>query len=179
MQKDDIFSLIRLFLTPVLVIGLGLILIFNPDSASAFVSKMLGWILIAVGVIIGISVINHKTGQAAKGFGAVIIVVIGSWLVNNPLALAAWIGRIVGILLLVDGIQDIFRLRREGSTFLLPLIISVVGAVLVLMPMATSRIVFILCGIVVTVIGVTMLLDRLKGQRRLNSSGDDDIIDAL
>lgn len=178
MKKDDIFSLIRLLLAPVLVILLGLVLIFNPDSASALISKVLGWIIIAVGIGFGISAVFNQTGRIGKGICAVILAVAGGWLVNNPLALASWIGRIIGILLVIDGIQDILHLRREGKTFLMPLIVTIVGAVLVLMPMATSRIIFILCGIVVLVIGIAMLLDRLKGQRRLKGT-DNDIIDAL
>ena len=55
---------------------------------------------------------------------------------------------------------------------------TAVGSTLVLMPMATSRLVFSLCGIVVLIIGVGMLLDRLKHRKRL-PKGDGNIIDAL
>ena len=101
---------------------------------------------------------------------------VGGWLVNNPLALAAWIGRFIGVLLVIDGLQDIQELRKCGKTFLLPLIVAVVGVVLILMPMTTSRLVFTICGVVVLVIGAAMLLDRLKSRPRLKSAGD--IIDA-
>ena len=178
MNKEKIFSMIRLFLAPVLVILLGLVLIFNPDSASALISKILGWIIIAAGICTGISAIFKKSGRVLKGILAVLMAVAGGWLVSNPLALAAWIGRIIGILLIIDGIQDIFELRKQGRSFLLPVIVTLVGAILAVMPMATSRIVFVLCGIVVLVIGVTMLVERIKGKRRL-PGGDGDIIDAL
>lgn len=178
MKKEDVFSLIRLLLAPVLVILLGLVLIFNPDSASALISKVVGWIMIAFGMGFGVSALVNQTGRIGKGITAVILAVAGGWLVNNPLALASWIGRFIGVLLIIDGIQDILHLRKEGKTFRMPLIVTIVGAVLVLMPMATSRIVFILCGIVMLIIGIAMLLDRLKGKRRLNGPKDD-IIDAL
>lgn len=178
MKKDAVFSVIRMILAPVLVIVLGLVLIFNPDSASALISRVLGWILICIGVGIGISAVVNTSGRIGKGIAAVLFAVAGGWLVNNPLALAAWIGRIIGVLLIIDGLQDIANLRKAGRRFLMPLIATVVGVILVVMPMATSRLVFTLCGIVVLVIGVGMLLERLKGKKRLTEPKDD-IIDAL
>lgn len=177
MKKQEILSLLKLFLAPALVIALGVILIIHPDTASALISKIIGWIIILIAVGTGVSAIFNAKGRIAKGITAVVMAVVGGWLVNNPLALAAWIGRIIGILLVIDGIEDIFQLRRRGMSFLMPLIITVVGAILVLMPMTTSRLVFTLCGIVVLIAGVGMLVERLK-HKRLNGPSDD-IIDAL
>lgn len=176
MKKQDILSYIRLFLAPVLVILLGLILIVNPDSATALISRIMGTIIILIGVGFGISAIFEKKGRSAKAITAVVMAVAGGWLVKNPLALAAWIGRFVGVLLIVDGVQDIIELRRFGKGFLLPMLVTIVGAVLVLMPLTTSRLVFSLCGVVVLVIGAAMLFDRLKSRPKLKSA--DDIIDA-
>lgn len=178
MKKQEILALLRLILAPVLVIVLGLILAVKPDSASVLISKILGWIMIAIAIGSGVSAVFQERGRIGKAICAVALAVVGGWLVQNPLALAAWIGRIIGILLIIDGVEDIIELRRQGMSFLLPLIVAIVGAVLVLMPMTTARIVFTLCGIVVLLIGVGMLIDRLKGKKRLGSSKDD-IIDAL
>lgn len=176
MKKQEILSYIRLFLAPVLVMLLGLILIVNPDSATALISKVLGTIIIVIGIGFGIGAIVNAKGRTARAITAVVMAVAGGWLVNNPLALAAWIGRFIGVLLVIDGLQDIIELRKFGKSFLLPLIIAVVGAVLVVMPLTTSRLVFTLCGIVVLIIGAAMLFDRLKTRPRLKSA--DDIIDA-
>ena len=107
-----------------------------------------------------------------------VLAIVGGWLTNNPLALAAWVGRIVGILLVVDGLQDMIHLRGQGQRFALPVLATLVGAVLILLPLTTTRLVFSLCGIVVLIIGIVMLLDRLKGRKRI-SGGDDNIVDAL
>ena len=176
MKKEDILSYIRLFLAPVLVMVLGLILIFNPDSATALISKLLGGVIILIGIGSGVSAIFSKKGRGAKAITAVVMAIVGGWLVNNPLALAQWISRFIGVLLVINGIQDIGELRRFGKTFLMPLILTVVGAVLILMPMTTSRLVFTLCGIVVLILGTAMLLDRLKSKPRLKTSAD--IVDA-
>ena len=119
---------------------------------------------------------KKKSGAKALIIAAIVLAVAGGWLGSHPLALAAWLGRFIGVLLIIDGLQDIGELRRFGKTFLLPLIVTIVGAVLVLMPMTTSRLVFTLCGVVVLIIGGAMLLDRMRSKPRLKSRSD--IIDA-
>ena len=172
MKKEEILSYIRLFLIPVLVMVLGLILIFDPDSATVLISKILGSVIILIGIASGVSAIFNERGRSAKAITAVVMAVVGGWLVNNPLALAQWISRFIGVLLVINGLQDIGELRRFGKTFLLPLIVAIVGVVLVVMPMTTSRLIFTLCGIVVLIIGGAMLLDRLKSKPRLKSRSD-------
>ena len=103
---------------------------------------------------------------------------IGGTLTANPLVLAAWIGRIVGIIMAVRGIRDLLLHSSYGYSRILALITAAVGAVLVVLPMTTSRLVFSLCGLVVLFIGIGMLVDRLKQRKRL-SGGDSNIIDSL
>lgn len=178
MNKDKVLNLIGILWAPVGLILLGLVLLFNPDSASALISRVLGWVLIAFGIGFGISAIVSETGRTGKVIAAIALAVVGGWLTRNPLALAAWVGRVVGVLLVVDGVQDMFTLRRRGQRFALPLLVTVIGAVLILLPMTTTRLVFSLCGGVVLIIGIVMLIDRLRGQKKLGS-GKSDIIDAL
>ena len=177
MNKNKLFSYVRELWAPVALMVLGAVLLFNPDSASALISRVLGWLLVLMGVGTGISAVASESGRVGKGIAAVALVLIGGWLTKNPLALAAWVGRIVGILLVVDGIQDIIHLRSQGQRFALPLIVTALGVILVLLPMTTTRLVFSLCGVVVLILGVVMLLDRLKTVKKLN--GGSDIIDAL
>ena len=176
MKKQEILSYIRLFFAPVLVMLLGLILIVNPDSATALVSKLLGTVIILIGVGFGISAVFDSHGRSIKAITSVVMAIVGGWLVKNPLALATWLGRFVGVLLVIDGLQDMVELRRFGKRFRMPLLVTLVGVVLILMPMTTSRLVFTLCGIVVLIIGAVMLLDRMRSKPRLNSHSD--IIDA-
>lgn len=179
MKKENIRPVLDLLLTPALLIALGLILLLNPDSASVLIAKVLGWVLIAVGIGFGISALLTGHNQIGKGITAVAFVLLGGWLAKNPLFLAAWIGRIVGALLVIDALQDIAQAKRRGDRYLLPLIVAAVGVILVVLPMTTSRLVFSLAGLVVLTVGVAMLLDRLKNRRRLDSAKDPDIIDAL
>ena len=49
---------------------------------------------------------------------------------------------------------------------------------LIALPMATSRFVMSLCGLLVLIVGVAILVDRLKDRRHKEPS-ESDIIDAL
>ena len=179
MNRNDLFGKIQLLLTPALITVLGLVLVFCPDSASALIAKLLGWILGLVAIGFGISALTNANGRAGKVAAAILCAVIGGWLGNNPLILAAWFGRIIGIVLILDGLQDIGANRRLGKRFVMPLLVLAVGAVLLLLPMTASRLIFSVLGVVVLILGGSMLLDRLRGYKSLNSPDDPNIIDAL
>ena len=178
MKKRDILSLIYQLASPVLVMVLGAILLVSPDTASALISKILGWCLTLVGVGLGIWAIADRKNVVGKGIAAVLLVCTGGWLTAHPLLLAAGIGRFLGILIAIRGIRDWMLSRDRGNGNTLAVITTVVGGVLVLLPMTTSRLVFRICGLVLLVIGGAMLVQRLKENRYL-PGGKNDIIDAL
>ena len=179
MKKEPLLMNIQLLLTPVLIIALGLILVFCPDSASALFAKLLGWILGLVAIGFGIAALTNANGRAGKVVAAILCAVICGWLGSNPLILAAWFGRIIGIVLVLDGLQDIVNNHRQGKRFVMPLMVTVVGALLILLPMSVSRLIFSGLGVVVLILGISMLLDRIRGRNRLNPPDDPNIIDAL
>ena len=178
MKKYDLHDFLNL-LPPVLLMLLGLVLVVNPDSASALVAMLLGWVLIIAAIGCGISAIASERGRILKTAAAVGFAVIGGWLHANPLLLAAWIGRFVGLLLIIDGLQDLAWNRSHGRSILFPAITGAIGAILLLLPLTTSRLIFTLCGIVVMVMGFIMLLQRLPGRKFLDEPEDPNIIDAL
>lgn len=179
MKQSHFSEKLQLLLAPLVLILLGLVLAVNPDSASALIAKILGWLLAFVGACYGISALVSPNRRAGKVFAAIVLAVAGGWLVKNPLALAAWIGRFIGILLLVNGVSDFGTARRCGVRPGFSLISLVLGVILILLPMTASRFLFRLAGFVVAGVGVAMLLSRLKGKPRLNEPDDPNIIDAL
>lgn len=179
MKKYNIPSLIHRFLPPALLILLGLLLVFNPDSASALLAKILGWALLVMGGGFVVAAVLDRVGLPGKVLGAIVCLCIGGYLVRNPLVLAAGIGRFVGILLAIWGIQEIIEAKKLNKSLLFPVIGTAIGAVLVFLPMTTTRLVWMVCGLVVLVIGVVMLLERLRERKHLNGPEDPNIIDAL
>lgn len=176
MKKEDILNKL---LAPVLVMVLGLVLLINPDSASVLIAKIIGWVLVALAIGCGIAALVRSEGRKWKVACAIIFAIAGGWLHANPLMLASAIGRFCGIFLLVEGFQGIHYNRSHGRRFLLPGITTAVGVLLTAAPMSASRFIFSACGLVVLIVGVFMLLDNLRGNKRLNGPKDPDIIDAL
>ena len=174
MKKNSFMDLLVPLASPVAVILLGLLLVVNPDSASILSARIVGWVLTIVGIGFGVAAIVDRNRVIRKGTFAVLFACVGGTLTANPLLLASFIGRIIGLLIAARGIRDL----TMGYSRILALITTAVGAVLVVLPMTTSRLVFSLCGLVVLFIGIGMLLDRLKQRKRL-SGGNSNIIDAL
>lgn len=178
MKQSKFWYWAKLLASPAALIVLGVLLFLNPDSASAFVSTALAWCLVLAGAALAIAAVAVRQGTAAKVVGAAVCLFLGFWLLRNPLLLAAGLGRLVGILLLIRGIQDLVSSRISQGR-LLSLITAVVGLILLLLPMTTSRLVFSLCGLVVLGLGIAMLLERLRLRRLLGEGDDPNIIDAL
>jgi len=179
MKKQHILSTIQLFLAPILVILLGLLLLINPDSASVLIFRLIGGLLTLLGIGVGIAALFSDRGRVGKLIGAIAMLACGGVLSARPLLLAAFAGRVVGLLLFIDGVGDMINAHRRGIRFLMPLLVTVLGGILVLMPMTASRLVFSLCGLLVTVTGIFMLLDRLRHRRLPKGEDDPNIIDAL
>ena len=179
MKKQDVLSLVQLLLVPVLLILLGLILIVNPDTASALISKLLGYVLVICGIGTGVAAVFSRTRKVGKGIASVVLVIVGGWLMAHPLWLVAWISRFLGMLIMVNsGIELTYAIRQKRNVVFYGAAV-VIGAILILLPMTASRLVFTFCGIAVLVIGGVMLFDRLRGRRWLHEGDDPNIIDAL
>lgn len=178
MKNNPFLNMLYQLASPVAVTLLGALLVVNPDSASVLIARILGWVLTVVGIGFGIAAIIDREHAVRKGITAVLFACTGGVLSANPLLLAAWIGRLIGVLIGVRGIRDLLLHSSYGYSRVLALITTAVGALLVVLPMTTSRLVFSLCGLVVLFIGIGMLADRLKNRKKL-PGGDDNIIDAL
>ena len=63
MKKKDVQSMVRLMLTPVLMVILGIVLVVRPDSASALVGKVLGWVLLVVGIGLLVGLMDIATAN--------------------------------------------------------------------------------------------------------------------
>jgi len=160
MSKQKVIFYIRQLLTPGLMAVLGLTLIFSPDSAAALIARVLGWLAAAAGILLVISGAKSKTlSQALYGMACLLV---GLWLIRNPLILAKSIGRISGLVLLVRGIGDILESSQDRHELVIPILTTALGAVLLLLPMTTSRVVIILFGAVLLLLGGTTLAARIR-----------------
>ena len=179
MKSHNFLSLLRLLVTPLVLMTLGVLLLCCPDSAASLVVKLLGWVLILAAVGLVVWAVAARGGILWKVLSGLLFGLAGIWMVTHPLALAAWLGRLVGILLLIQGFQDLIHSHSLKNSIFLPTLSVLAGAVLVFLPMTTSRLVFRGIGAIVLVIGLVMLYSRIQSWRRPPQGEDPLVIDAL
>lgn len=179
--------LVDLFGIPVILIILGLVLVVSPDSASALVSYVLGGALVACGagsvLVAVVGSPEHKTGRLVC---AAILLVIGLRLICSPLMLARSIGKFLGILLAVrgiGGIVDTLKVKKRGGSCFPGLVVHgvtlLIGIWLLSTPMAPTRILMTIVGIVMIAIGIADLVSAKNRFRFLLEDGNDHrIVDA-
>lgn len=182
MNKIDWKALLKTQTGSILMIVLGLVLAIHPDSASMVVSAVLGWVIIAVGVVIlvGGFLSGPDIGSILQG---AFFLVIGSWLHRHPLMIASVLGVLLGILALRHGVQGVKgarRIRYSGGMWIPGMVLAVleliVGVRLILSPLSVSRLVLTVAGIVMVLCGAAELAGSARGRRYI--PGDSRIIDA-
>lgn len=187
MKKYNFSQLLNLLGMPALLIVLGLILLFSPDTASALVGRLLAW----AGILAGVAfLVSAFSGDPARKNERIIFAVVcfagGMWMLMNPLFLAKFIGRVLGLFLMIRGGQDIREKLQynHGKVRVTPGLIiagitALMGLVLMVLPMTSSRLLFAFVGIVMICAGAAEAYDRIKGPRLLDEGDDPNIIDAL
>lgn len=185
MKKDRILYYVKKLAIPVAVILLGLILLCSPDTASALIGKVVGWVLILRAITMGVSLILEQSPDTFHNFShgalAVLFAIFGGNLCNDPWWLAEGMGMTLGIMIACWGGRNLMEEVQTWGFRLSPgVVLDIVtiglGLILIFVPITASRIVFAAIGVVLIVIGVGILIDRLRSSNRLDA-GDDGIID--
>ena len=181
MRKFDWQSLLRFQGGALLMIVCGGILALCPDSASVLISAVLGWLLIAVGVMLLLAGILGGIAVMSIIQGAVLIVA-GAWLHRHPLMIASVLGIVLGLTALSQGIKKgkrAMRLKLYGSFWIwdagMAAMELLAGLVLILTPLSLSRAVVTVAGIFMVVCGV---LDLLSTRKNDGPGSYSNIIDA-
>lgn len=185
MKKYTPAQLFRMLAGPALMTLLGLILLFSPDTASALVGKLVAWCCLLAAAALGLGVIRGDSARRNNRITWVVIFfAVGIWMLMNPLAIAKILGRLLGIALLIRGGQKVSgELQNSGgkivlsAAFVLAAVTVIAGLVLVVLPLATSRLVFNLVGIVLICVGIAQGMDNIRGSRLLEEGRDPNIID--
>lgn len=176
MKKEKALYLLERLSIPVLLCALGLVLLLTPDTASALVGKVAGIGLAVVGVLYLVDCLSSKLDTAKKLIFSLVCLAAAGWLLSHPLGLAAWLGRLVGFFFVLRGIASLVEARKMSQKPTWPLITTLAGALLVLSPMITSRLVLNAMGLVLLLVGIVQVVSRLGEQKRLEGP-DDTIID--
>lgn len=184
MKKEQLLRYVRCYAGPVVMILAGLFLIVDPDAASVLIARIIGWVCIGAGVCCGIGAYSAFNKTRLVGI-AVLCLGLGIFVTAFPLAIAKILSRIVGLALVSLGAGRIHRylLEKEAGTpdrgtLIIDVCTAAAGAVLFLLPMTLSRVLLVICGVVLVVIGGVNFYGEYRKQKLLPGGDGPDIIDA-
>ena len=174
MNTKKLESCVNLLGTPVLTAVAGLVLLVNPAGATALLTRVIGWVLVigaALRLIRLAASDQLRWGKDAFIAGA--ILGLGVVLLAKPMILGAFIGRVIGLLLVIEGIRNL----KDGVD-LRDILSIAAGAVLWFMPQTLTNAVLSIVGLVLLVLGVINILGRLRKAKYLHQGSTPGIIDA-
>lgn len=171
---NDLKKWIAIFAAPAAAILGGLILLFSPDTATVLIATVIGWLFLLAGVILAVVAITGNQGLSA-GLRAAVCIAVGVWLTRSPMSLAVAFGKLLGLGLLIGALSGYGKsISTQGRAMYL--LEGVFGVVLLIAPLAASRTVYTILGLVLVAVGIIVLVSRFKNQNRLDS-GSGRIID--
>lgn len=186
MDKERAKRLIRLYAWPAVMIFLGLVLVFSPDTASALIAKVIGWLLVGIGICVAAGVVFGGAGDRMRLIvAAVLCLGIGIFVAAFPLVLAEALGRFFGVFLILRGISGIRGANQKKQTGIpwqysmgTAVLTLAAGIILTLLPLTLSRILLNICGAVLVVIGIVNIIGTWRESKALESGSRPAIIDA-
>lgn len=96
--------------TAVLCIVLGGVLFLFPGTAVTVVCRILGFVILAMGIVYLVSFFSSEGGSAARQMTlgvAIILGVFGIWILVRPASVISLIPVITGVILLIHGLSDL------------------------------------------------------------------------
>ena len=158
-----------ILLTGLVMVVLGVAILINPISAVETLVRIMGWIMVAFGVVTLVAAFVrgdpvHKAtselvlGIVALAFGLVMGVFPG------PLVKLAW--TIIGILVLITGVLDVIEardFRRNGSPLAVPATISgiltaLLGVVAIASPMFPAGLGMVFAALALLIGGISEII---------------------
>ena len=182
MKKINWGSFLSLAALPLLQLVLGVVLLFNPDAVMAGIFRIIGWLLVAVALVLGISLAMDRVRAPGRVIGALVCGIGGALLLRNPLVLAAGTGKVLGVLLILRAVAGFVQggkvSGRPVRHALGELPELILGIFLLLSPMAPTRLIFGIIGVVLIVGAVLKLLGMKQELVALTGPENPKIIDA-
>ena len=162
-------SVVRCFFA----IAVGLILVIWPAAAVSYLVIAIGICFVLPGIF---SLLNYFTRTPKEGEEKPMFpidgagsVILGAWMVISPQFFVNIFMYVLGILLIVAGIQQIVSLSYArkynhvpGGFYVIPIILLIIGAVILFRPFDVAANTFILFGIASLIYGITELVNWYK-----------------
>ena len=146
-----------------LTLILGLILAIMPGVAADALVSVLGWILIVFGAVCLISALALRSGREGAGpiAGGLLALASGLALLLRPGVLVSLGGLVLGLLLVIHGLQDFSQARKAKAmgydakpAMIVAVVKLVLGALILINPFSTV-------ALLIRIAGIFLILDAL------------------
>lgn len=157
-------------------LAIGVIMVVNPGEALTTIVKVIAAFLLASGLVsLFIGLKNKQNGSLPlMSFNALVDVLLGLVLFVFPGFIARFIIYIIGLMLLVFGVVQLmamFSVRKvigiAGGAFVLPSIVTFVGAFILFNPFA-EKIMVIVAGVALILYGASELFSSWKMKKAID-----------
>jgi len=155
-------------LAGIITLGLGAVLAFHPSFSLAVVCILLGISFLVGGIFHFVRLLDRdEPHRVWLGIAGLLEIVIGVVLIRHLDTAYAFIGLIVGLVWIVQGVVALMAgiLGTPGRSRVWPVIFGVIsiaaGAVVVSMPLHSTKVLAVLLGIWFVVMGVLMVMGGL------------------
>ena len=155
-------------LAGIITLGLGAVLAFHPSFSLAVVCILLGISFLVGGIFHFVRLLDRdEPHRVWLGIAGLLEIVIGVVLIRHLDTAYAFIGLIVGLVWIVQGVVALMAgiLGTPGRSRVWPVIFGVIsiaaGAVVVSMPLHSTKVLAVLLGIWFIVMGVLIVMGGL------------------
>lgn len=157
-------------------LAIGVIMVVNPGEALTTIVKVIAAFLLASGLVsLFIGLKNKQNGSLPlMSFNALVDVLLGLVLFVFPGFIARFIIYIIGLVLLVFGVVQLmamFSVRKvigiAGGAFVLPSIVTFVGAFILFNPFA-EKVMVIVAGVALILYGASELFSSWKMKKAID-----------
>lgn len=157
-------------------LAIGVIMVVNPGEALTTIVKVIAAFLLASGLVsLFIGLKNKQNGSLPlMSFNALVDVLLGLVLFVFPGFIARFIIYIIGLMLLVFGVVQLmamFSVRKvigiAGGAFVLPSIVTFVGAFILFNPFA-EKVMVIVAGVALILYGASELFSSWKMKKAID-----------
>lgn len=151
---------------------MGFILFTNPKTAMITITVMLGWVLVIMGVVSLASALTRWSVilSTADLYAGIVELLFGVLLVNMPGFFVTWIFILLGIFILVSGLNSLYG-ANAMQTLGLPsagiakagaILAIVLGALVLFSPGLFADTAMVICGIALIYAGVVRIVDGIR-----------------
>lgn len=148
---------------------LGIVLIVWPAASVSAIIRLLGIALIVIGIVgvlqQAVAKDEKKTRRVVRSVANVLFAGLSIWILINPTFFEGMLHFILGALILVFSLKDLYlavQEKKHMAYLILAGVGTLLGILILINPFGTFRAFAVVAGIALTYTGITSLISEMK-----------------